>query len=126
MGYVDYGEVIRPYEKLKKDAEAAGYHLHPNEEVVLDIVEGLVKNTERYGHPSCPCRLASGEYEKDVRRKGGRGGVIWYGACISSVEVQGVRLSVRSGCTTQCMSHLQGEGQVGEAHLTLHFLLFSM
>jgi len=83
MGHVDYSvinsclrskqlseEVIRLYEKLKKDAEAAGYHLHPNEEVVLDIVEGLVKNTERYGYPSCPWRLASGEYEKDVDIKG--------------------------------------------------------
>lgn len=64
MGYSE--EVIRLYEKLKRDAEAAGYHLHPNEKVVLDIVGGLVKNTERYGYPSCPCRLASGEYEKDV------------------------------------------------------------
>jgi ferredoxin-thioredoxin reductase catalytic chain len=29
-------------------------------------VEGLLTNLERYGYPSCPCRLADGERSRDL------------------------------------------------------------
>jgi len=54
------------YERLKREGEAAGYYLNPDVEFVLDLMEGLLANEERYGYRSCPCRLAEGVREKDL------------------------------------------------------------
>jgi len=54
------------YERLKREAEAGGYLLNPDKEFVLSLMEGLLTNEERYGYPSCPCRLAEGSREKDL------------------------------------------------------------
>jgi ferredoxin-thioredoxin reductase catalytic chain len=54
------------YERLKREGEAAGYYLNPDVEFVLDLMEGLLTNEERYGYWSCPCRLAEGVREKDL------------------------------------------------------------
>lgn len=53
-------------EKLKKEAEEAGYHLNPDIDFALMLCEGLVANQERYGYPLCPCRLGSGVKEADL------------------------------------------------------------
>ena len=53
------------YLQLKREAEEAGYNLNPDVEFTLDLVEGLVTNQQRYGYPSCPCRLAQGERAAD-------------------------------------------------------------
>lgn len=53
------------YEVLKKFAAGKGLVFHPDETVVLPLVQGLFTNKERYGYPSCPCRLACGDFEKD-------------------------------------------------------------
>ncbi|MBP2132636.1 ferredoxin-thioredoxin reductase catalytic subunit [Methanomicrobium sp. W14] len=52
--------------KLREDAEKGGYHLNPDESMVKDLVSGLVKNDERYGFESCPCRLVIGKKEKNL------------------------------------------------------------
>jgi ferredoxin-thioredoxin reductase catalytic chain len=54
------------YERLKLEAEAAGYLLNPDKDFVLGLMEGLLTNEERYGYQSCPCRLAEGAREKDL------------------------------------------------------------
>ncbi len=54
------------YERLKREAEAAGYYLNPDLDFVLNLVEGLLVNEERYGYWACPCRLADGVREKDL------------------------------------------------------------
>lgn len=54
------------YERLKREAEAGGYFLHPDKDFVLSLMEGLLTNEERYGYQSCPCRLAEGTREKDL------------------------------------------------------------
>ena len=54
------------YERLDREAEAAGYHLNPDVEFTKDLVRGLLVNEKRYGYWACPCRLASGEKEKDI------------------------------------------------------------
>ncbi len=54
------------YQRLKREAEASGYLLNPDEEFVLDLMEGLVTNQKRYGYLACPCRLAEGVREKDL------------------------------------------------------------
>jgi ferredoxin-thioredoxin reductase catalytic chain len=53
------------YARLKSEAEAAGYYLNPDVEFVLDLMEGLLANQERYGYQSCPCRLAVGQRAAD-------------------------------------------------------------
>ena len=51
--------------KLVEDAEQGGYHLNPDREFTLGLARGLLDNEERYGYPSCPCRLASGNADGD-------------------------------------------------------------
>lgn len=57
--------VLDYYQRLKEEAEAGGYQLHPDEDFVLDLIQGLIKNEERYGYPSCPCRFAAGDNAAD-------------------------------------------------------------
>jgi ferredoxin-thioredoxin reductase catalytic subunit len=52
-------------QRAEADAKTYGYFLHPDPEFLNDLLEGLRKNEERYGYPSCPCRLASGDFELD-------------------------------------------------------------
>jgi len=52
-------------QRAEADAKTYGYYLHPDPEFLNDLLEGLKKNEERYGYPSCPCRVASGKFEFD-------------------------------------------------------------
>jgi len=54
------------YQRLKREAEAAGYHLNPDGEFTLGLVTSLLINEERYGYWACPCRLASGDKAQDL------------------------------------------------------------
>ena len=54
------------YEMLKKVQEPKGYFFNKDKEWVLTIIGDLLINKERYGYMSCPCRLASGNREKDA------------------------------------------------------------
>jgi ferredoxin-thioredoxin reductase catalytic chain len=51
--------------RAQQDAESRGIHLTPDEKLVQSLLEGLKTNEERYGYPSCPCRMASGDFETD-------------------------------------------------------------
>jgi ferredoxin-thioredoxin reductase catalytic chain len=51
--------------RLSEDAERSGYHLNPDREFTLGLARGLLVNESRYGYPSCPCRLASGNADED-------------------------------------------------------------
>jgi len=51
--------------RAESDAKTYGYYLHPDPEFLNNLLEGLKQNEERYGYPSCPCRLASGNFEFD-------------------------------------------------------------
>ena len=59
-------EVLDLYERLNEDAEAGGYHLNPDREFVLMLVEGLNTNQGRYGYILCPCRMGEGVREADL------------------------------------------------------------
>jgi ferredoxin-thioredoxin reductase catalytic subunit len=59
-------EVLKTYERLKKEAEEGGYHLNPDKNFALRLVQGLLENERRYGYWCCPCRLAFGEKGKDL------------------------------------------------------------
>jgi ferredoxin-thioredoxin reductase catalytic subunit len=58
-------EVEALYLRLCEEAEAAGYHLNPDRDFTLMLVEGLLRNKERYGYMLCPCRVGEGDREKD-------------------------------------------------------------
>ena len=51
--------------RADSDAKRYGYYLNPDPESLQNLLEGLRQNEERYGYPSCPCRLASGKFEYD-------------------------------------------------------------
>ena len=52
-------------QRAESDAKTYGYYLHPDPQFLQDLLEGLRKNEERYGYPSCPCRLATGNLDLD-------------------------------------------------------------
>ena len=54
------------YAKLDREAEAAGYHLNPDKAMVRELLDGYLVNQNRFGYPSCPCRLATGKKEEDL------------------------------------------------------------
>lgn len=53
------------YEQLKKIQEPKGYFFNKDKTLVLELLEGLIGNKDRYGYMACPCRLASGERDND-------------------------------------------------------------
>jgi ferredoxin-thioredoxin reductase catalytic subunit len=50
---------------LRKTQEPKGYFFNRDGEMVRELLNGLLANRARYGYMSCPCRLASGDREKD-------------------------------------------------------------
>ena len=51
--------------RAENDAKSHGYNLNSDPEFLQNLLEGLKQNEERYGYPSCPCRLAFGKFEFD-------------------------------------------------------------
>lgn len=58
-------DVEKLYEMLKKIQEPKGYYFSKDKERVFDLLSGLLENKKRYGYMCCPCRLASGDRDKD-------------------------------------------------------------
>lgn len=58
-------EVDNLFELLKKSQEAKGYYFNKDKERTFDLLRGLLTNKDRYGYMACPCRLASGDRQKD-------------------------------------------------------------
>lgn len=54
------------FEVLTAYAAGQGLQLNNDRDYVLDILAGLLRNEERYGFRSCPCRLAAGTRELDA------------------------------------------------------------
>ena len=54
--------------RAEADAKTSGCYLIPDKDLLQAFLEGLQTNEQRYGYPSCPCRLASGmlEYDRDI------------------------------------------------------------
>jgi len=55
-------------QRAQIDARTSGTFLNPDEGFLNDLLDGIRKNEERYGYPSCPCRVATGvlEIDKDI------------------------------------------------------------
>ncbi len=58
-------EVEKLYGTLKKIQEPKGYFFNKDRERTMGLLEALLLNKERYGYMGCPCRLLSGDREKD-------------------------------------------------------------
>lgn len=52
-------------EDIKRQAEASGYYINPEVDFTMELMDGLLINKERYGYLACPCRLSTGERDKD-------------------------------------------------------------
>ena len=54
--------------RAEADAKTFGYFLVNDAELLQGLMEGLKINEDRYGYPSCPCRLASEklDYDRDI------------------------------------------------------------
>ncbi|WP_321508703.1 ferredoxin-thioredoxin reductase catalytic domain-containing protein [uncultured Methanoregula sp.] len=46
-------------------ARKNGWVLNPDKTVLDTVIRGLARNEQRFGKRYCPCRLRSGEEEKD-------------------------------------------------------------
>lgn len=53
------------YEALRKIQEPKGYYFNKDKARVMDLLEALLVNKERYGYMACPCRLAAGDRDAD-------------------------------------------------------------
>jgi ferredoxin-thioredoxin reductase catalytic subunit len=65
MSEINREDVESYYRKLQKLMEPKGMYFNSDHETVMDLLESLLINMKRYGYASCPCRLASGNYEAD-------------------------------------------------------------
>lgn len=52
--------------RLDREAREGGYFLNPDEEMVLDLAEGLLTNEKRFGYWACPCRDPVGQRAADL------------------------------------------------------------
>ena len=53
------------YDALRKIQEPKGYYFNKDKDKVMELLEALSLNKDRYSYMACPCRLASGEREED-------------------------------------------------------------
>jgi len=53
------------YEKLRLVHEPQGYYFNDDRERVMELLDALLINRDRYGYMACPCRLASGDRDAD-------------------------------------------------------------
>ena len=58
-------DVQKLYHILKEIQENNGYFFNRKRETVFELLKALLINKDRYGYMGCPCRLASGDKEKD-------------------------------------------------------------
>jgi ferredoxin-thioredoxin reductase catalytic subunit len=50
---------------LEGYAKSKGFGLNPDQEIVSSVIKGLIENEKRFGFRYCPCRVLSGDLEKD-------------------------------------------------------------
>ena len=63
MGYEEERKkrILKFFEEY---AKKQGFFLN-KKEIVENILEGLIRNEEKYGHIYCPCRVITGDLEED-------------------------------------------------------------
>ena len=56
-------------ETLRKIASKKGWVLNPDADVVRAVLDGLIKNHEKYGRYYCPCRIIGKDPEREMFAK---------------------------------------------------------
>lgn len=56
-------KIIR--ERIEKYVAKSPYKLNPDEKTVARVIKGLVARKKKYGYELCPCRIVTGDKEKD-------------------------------------------------------------
>jgi ferredoxin-thioredoxin reductase catalytic chain len=51
--------------QMEEYARTTGYRLNPDPEVVERLVTAFARRAQRLGQPYCPCRVMTGDPEKD-------------------------------------------------------------
>ncbi|KAF1076667.1 ferredoxin-thioredoxin reductase catalytic domain-containing protein [Methanogenium sp. MK-MG] len=46
-------------------AASHGWNVNPNEKQLEAVIKGLARNTARFGERYCPCRMRTGDLDKD-------------------------------------------------------------
>ena len=59
-------KIDKSLKRLEDEAVSSGYNLNNDTSFTRELIKGLLVNQKRYGYMACPCRLASGEKEKDL------------------------------------------------------------
>ena len=59
-------DITRLRELMEKYAAMKGYKLNPDERIVEGILEGLLRNEQKYGFRYCPCRPVTGNQTEDL------------------------------------------------------------
>jgi len=47
-------------------ADRAGFRLNPDKEIVDTVIKGLLENEKKHGFRYCPCRMVTGDKQKDL------------------------------------------------------------
>ncbi|WP_445476228.1 ferredoxin-thioredoxin reductase catalytic domain-containing protein [Methanococcoides methylutens] len=55
------------YQRSKKNAEATGYKLNSDYDVITTAVKGICNNKRQFGEYYCFCQKRSGDAEKDKK-----------------------------------------------------------
>lgn len=53
------------FDTLRRVQEPKGYYFNRDRQRVDELLDALLVNRKRYGYMACPCRLASGDRDKD-------------------------------------------------------------
>ena len=59
----EFDEVLT---RAKRDAAAYRWKMNPSRDFVQAIVKGLIKNKHEHGEYYCPCKVVTGDKEKDA------------------------------------------------------------
>lgn len=54
------------YDMLRRTQEPQGYFFNQDRARVMELMEALLLNKERYGYMGCPCRLCCDDRERDA------------------------------------------------------------
>ncbi|UCB58493.1 MAG: hypothetical protein JSV67_07795 [Thermoplasmatales archaeon] len=65
MNNINSETIDKVFTRLNKYAESNGYFLNPDDIFTKDLIKSLLINQKRYGYWACPCRLATGNRDKD-------------------------------------------------------------
>jgi ferredoxin-thioredoxin reductase catalytic subunit len=54
-------------ERMRRYAESQGFQLNPDEKIVGFVIQGLLRNEEKFSYRYCPCRAITGDPERDKK-----------------------------------------------------------